>query len=121
MAQKKKRRTEVEVKSEGRIMRFTDVPTSKVKPLLTLLKGYEDDSIPWREAASGRIKGSGGEAAHMVRVAREKTGMTQVELAEKLGMPQGNLSQIETGKRPVGKALAKNLGKIFNLDYRVFL
>ncbi len=32
-----------------------------------------------------------------------------------------NISQIETGKRSVGKNLAKRLAKIFNLDYRVFL
>ncbi len=117
----KKRRIEVEVKSEGRTMRFTGVPAAKVKPLLILLKGYETESVPWREVAGERIKGSGGEAAHMVRVARERLGITQVKLAEKLQMPQGNISQIENGKRPVGKSLAKRLGKIFNLDYRVFL
>ncbi|MFM8314892.1 MAG: helix-turn-helix transcriptional regulator, partial [Deltaproteobacteria bacterium] len=48
-------------------------------------------------------------------------GLTQAQLADKLNIPQSNISQIETGKRSVGKNLAKRLSRIFNLDYRVFL
>ena len=61
------------------------------------------------------------EVTHLIRSARKAAGLSQVALADKLGMPQANLSQIETGKRSVGKALAKKLAKVFGLDYRVFL
>lgn len=56
-----------------------------------------------------------------LRGARGKEGMSQGELAKKLGIPQGNLSKMENGKRPIGKAMAKRLADILNIDYRVFL
>lgn len=117
----KKRLTELEVKIDGEIIRFKDIPASKLHAMIVSLKDYREESIPWRETAKERIKDSGGETAHMVRGSREREGLTQIELAKKLGMPQSNLSQIETGKRTVGKALAKKMSKVFNLDYRVFL
>ena len=85
------------------------------------LKAYSDEALPWRDIAEARIKAAGGESAHMVRTSREMAGLTQTELAKLLGMPQANVSQIETGRRSVGKALAKKLSKIFHVDYRVFL
>ncbi|MBI5139552.1 helix-turn-helix transcriptional regulator [Candidatus Nomurabacteria bacterium] len=85
--------------------------------IIVSLDYYRDKSIPWRELAKDRIQISGGEAAYMVRLSRERVDMTQVELAKKLGMPQANISQIETGRRSVGKALAKKFAKIFNRDF----
>jgi ribosome-binding protein aMBF1 (putative translation factor) len=117
----KMRHTDLEIRAGETILKFTNVPVAKIKPLITSLQEYSEESIPWREAAKDRIKASGGESAHMVKSSRQMLGLTQVELAKKLKMPQANLSQIENGKRPVGKALAKKLGKIFNVDYRVFL
>jgi DNA-binding XRE family transcriptional regulator len=117
----KTRHTEVQIKSGRKVFRFTDIPTSKLKPILVSLQDYSDETLPWREVAKSRIKADGGESAHMVRVSREMAGMTQTELAKVLKMPQANLSQIETGKRSVGKALAKKLAKVFRVDYRVFL
>jgi DNA-binding XRE family transcriptional regulator len=117
----KKLPTEIQIWFEGKLLRFTDVPTAKLKPIVSALKEYQEELIPWREGAKGRMSGSGGESAYMVKAAREGAEMTQEDLAEKLHVPQSNISQIETGKRPVGKNLAKRLAKIFNLDYRVFL
>ena len=47
--------------------------------------------------------------------------MTQVELAKKLNITQGDLSKMEHGKRPIGKKMAKKLSVILNIGYRVFL
>jgi ribosome-binding protein aMBF1 (putative translation factor) len=113
--------TEVQIKSGKKVLRFTDVPASKLRPILVSLKAYADETLPWREVAQARIKSAGGESAHMVRTSRDMAGMTQVQLAKLLKMPQANLSQVETGRRAVGKALAKRLAKIFQVDYRVFL
>ena len=113
--------TEVQIKVEGKILLFRDIPSSKLKPIVGALKEYQDETIPWRELAKDRIKDAGGESSYMVKSAREGANLTQVQLAVKLNIPQSNISQIETGKRPVGKNLAKRLAKIFNLDYRVFL
>jgi ribosome-binding protein aMBF1 (putative translation factor) len=117
----KKHPTEIQVNLGGKVIRYTNVPASKLNPILVSLKDYQEESIPWRELAKDRISAAGSESAHMVRSARQSANMTQVELATLLKMPQANLSQVETGKRSIGKSLAKKLAKIFNLDYRVFL
>jgi ribosome-binding protein aMBF1 (putative translation factor) len=80
----------------------------------------ERDSVPWREAMKDRIA-QGGEAAAVLRGARATKGLTQMELAAKLGIPQGNVSAMENGKRPIGREMAKRLGEILDVDYRVFL
>jgi len=43
------------------------------------------------------------------------------ELARKLGVAQGDLSKMETGKRSIGKEMAHRLAGVFDTDYRVFL
>jgi len=36
-------------------------------------------------------------------------------------MKQPNISAMEKGERPIGKNLAKKLGELFNIGYKVFL
>lgn len=62
-----------------------------------------------------------GRVGSMVRGYRARDGFTQKELAKKLQIHQVHISQIENGKRTVGKALAKKLAKVFHSDYRLFL
>jgi plasmid maintenance system antidote protein VapI len=38
-----------------------------------------------------------------------------------LGIPQGNISQMEHGKRPIGKQIAKRIAEFFKTDYHLFL
>ena len=52
---------------------------------------------------------------------RAKTGLTQKEVADRLGITQAEISKIEGGKRAIGKALAKKIQKEFKIDYRRFL
>ena len=52
---------------------------------------------------------------------RAKTGLTQAQLAERLRITQADVSKIESGKRPIGKALARKIEKEFKIDYRRFL
>ncbi|HEX9023902.1 MAG TPA: helix-turn-helix transcriptional regulator [Geobacteraceae bacterium] len=61
---------------------------------------------------------SGGVA---IRGARGKEGLTQKELAELTGIAQHHISEMENGKRPIGKETARKLAKALNIDYRVFL
>jgi ribosome-binding protein aMBF1 (putative translation factor) len=53
--------------------------------------------------------------------ARHREGLTQRELAVKSGIPQRHISEMENGKRPIGKKNAKVLATILNADYRAFL
>lgn len=117
----KKPLTEIQVRMGRNFWKYSRVPSSRLKPVLTLLENYKDQPVSWREAAKHRMSMAGGEGAYMLKSGRQMAGITQVQLAKKLGMPQGNISQIESGHRPIGKKLAKKLSEIFNLDYRVFL
>jgi plasmid maintenance system antidote protein VapI len=77
-------------------------------------------STPWREVFKEELL-KYGEAALMLRGSRHKLELTQKELADSLGIPQNHISEMESGKRPIGKGTALKLGKFFKTDYRKFL
>jgi len=56
-----------------------------------------------------------------IRGGRVKEGLTQKQLAEQIGIAQHHISEMENGKRSVGKEMAKKLAEVLNVDYRVFL
>ena len=51
-----------------------------------------------------------------VRAARERRGWQQDELAERLGVSQGYVSLLESGRRPVSKRLAARLVSLLSLS-----
>lgn len=59
--------------------------------------------------------------AAALRGARYKEDMTQKELADRLDVRQSHLSEMENGKRPIGKNMAKKLASVFNCDFRIFM
>ena len=59
-----------------------------------------------------------GRAARGLRKSR---GLKQKELAALLGVTPGNLSRMETGKRPIGKEMARRLGEALGANYKTFL
>ena len=59
--------------------------------------------------------------AVVLRGARGRENMTQQQLAEKTGIPQRHISEMENGKRGIGKDNAAKLAKALNTDYRLFL
>lgn len=67
------------------------------------------------------LKDSAQRVASILRGARHKEGLSQVELAQKLNITQSDLSKMEHAKRPIGKKIALRLAEILNLDYRIFL
>ncbi|MDR0827760.1 MAG: helix-turn-helix domain-containing protein [Desulfovibrio sp.] len=52
---------------------------------------------------------------------RLKMEMTQNELAEKLGISQNRVSDMETGKRPISKRMAERLSELFDVPGKAFL
>jgi len=82
-------------------------------------KKKEMETIPWREA----FKEYDDKAIPGITLlgARGKEGITQTELSEKTGIPQGHISEMENGKRQIGKNIAKKLGNALNVGYLVFL
>ncbi|MDR1520025.1 MAG: helix-turn-helix transcriptional regulator [Planctomycetota bacterium] len=56
-----------------------------------------------------------------LRGLRTREGITQKELAEKLGIRQHHVSEMECGTRKIGLAMAKRMAKTYNLSHRAFL
>jgi DNA-binding XRE family transcriptional regulator len=82
--------------------------------------GFENTTgaIPWREAFPEFKDNTQGTA---LTGARHKEGLTQRKLAELAGIPQRHISEMENGKRPIGKKNAKALSKILDIDYRLLM
>jgi transcriptional regulator with XRE-family HTH domain len=56
-----------------------------------------------------------------IRGLRLREGLTHEQLAKLLGIRRTNLSEMENGKRPIGKNMAKRLAQVLKTDYKVFL
>ena len=57
-----------------------------------------------------------------LRIYRENAGLTQTALGERVGgIPRQHISNMENGKRPIGKENAKRLAAALHVDYRVLL
>lgn len=113
----KKHPTEIELKFVG--------PVSKKKAAINALHklgfvSYEDEfaTEPWREFFP-ELKEN--EAGTYLSGARHREGLTQRQLAGKTGIKQHHISEMENGKRPIGKKNAKALAKALDTDYRIFL
>ncbi len=77
-------------------------------------------SLPWREVFKEELK-KYGEPGLMLRGSRYKAELTQKELAEAIGVSQNHISEMENGKRSIGKMMALRFAKFFKTDYRKFL
>lgn len=78
----------------------------------------EEQTIPWRESEHFRdLPFPGANIAGL----RHREGMTQVELSEKTGIPRRHISEMENGKRPVGKTTARRLAEVLHVDVRMLL
>lgn len=61
------------------------------------------------------------EVAVYLRGLRAKENLSQARLSELTGIPQRHISEMEHGKRAIGKERAKLLAKVLHTDYRAFL
>lgn len=55
-----------------------------------------------------------------IKGARYKEGFTQQEAANKLGISRSTLSRMENCKKEIDEEMAKRLGQILNIGYKVF-
>ena len=96
------------------------IPVSKLMEAKQALAAYgaiaeEPESVPWEEV----YPDFNGSVA--LRGARKRQALTQKELAHLVGVSQTHISEMEHGKRPIGKEMAKRLAKVLKVNYRVFL
>jgi ribosome-binding protein aMBF1 (putative translation factor) len=79
-----------------------------------LAEGADDESVPientqyWKEMEKNRI-------GNLLAGSRLKAGMTQAQLAEKLGIRQNMISDYEHGRRTYSDAMARRLSKALNV------
>ena len=59
--------------------------------------------------------------ANMLIGARGKENITQAQLSKITGIPRRHISDMENGRRPIGKQNALKLEKALNVSYRLFL
>lgn len=108
----------IEIYMKGQQRHFA-VPQEVSEGLLKILKTYESDWVPASEVFP-ELKDSSQRPAIALRGARQKEGLSQEELALKLGISQSDVSKMESGKRPIGKRMAGRLAQVLNIDARVF-
>ena len=103
-------------------LKFIGPSTNKNRAIAALKSlGFVNvsDSVPWRdlfpEYSDEDLPGV------CLAGSRVKEGLTQKQLSELTGIPQSNISEMENGKRPIGKKRAKILAKALNVGYKVFL
>jgi DNA-binding transcriptional regulator YiaG len=60
-------------------------------------------------------------AGVLLKGLRLRENLSQVEFAKKIKVTQANLSNMENGRRPIGKIIAKRIEKFFGTNYRYFL
>jgi len=63
----------------------------------------------------------GKEKQTALRAYRTREGLTQNQLARLAGIPRRHISDMENGRRPIGKENARKLAKFLNADYRMLL
>jgi DNA-binding XRE family transcriptional regulator len=75
----------------------------------------DDEGIPLEDVFPDLHPGSA------IRGLRYRENLTQAQLAEKIGVKRHHISEMENGKRPIGKDMAKRLSEALHTDYKVFL
>ncbi len=80
----------------------------------------KEKSIPWRAVAKENIE-KFSEAGLAVRGARLRAEMTQQQLADAIGVKPHHISEMEHGKRSIGKEMARRLAEVLKVNYKVFL
>ena len=114
---------------DGRMEINLSIPAAKARVILDAISGM----LPMAGLKVRRINSEGEEVvsasevfadaspAKALRGLRVKEDITQVELAEKLGISQNMVSDMESGKRNISLKMAKRIGETFNIPYKAFL
>lgn len=116
---------------EGKSFTYHNIPHIKLSLILdnihNKLEKYsvsEDEAYStthWRELFTELHPKKGNRSGKAIKAYRLREGWTQVEIAKKLKVSQNFISSLENGRKPIGKDLAKRLGKLFHIDPIVFL
>jgi len=76
----------------------------------------DEELVAWDEAFP-----DGRQPGRLLAGARYRENLTQKKLAEMVGARPSHISEMENGRRPIGKEMARRLAAALNTDYRHFL
>ena len=114
----KKRRIEEMVTISFRVHRSNAEHITEI--INAIEAGNEGTARPWREVIK-ELRPADDLPSAVLRGSRTKEEFTQVQLSNLTGIPRRHISEMENGKRPIGKETAKKLAKALDCDYRLFL
>ena len=108
----------VEKKIQKNMTFFVSCPPSNALLIMQYLK---ENGCIYEELTE--VKGLFTErtSANMLIGARGKESITQKQLSELTGIPKKHISDMENGRRSIGKQNALKLGKALNINYQLFL
>lgn len=102
---------------------YAVIPESQHEKALQSLRALGgqviEDSVDWREAFPSDMLAN--EAASTLKGLRYREELTQQALSEQTGIPRRHISEMENGKRPIGKENARKIARALKTDYRLFL
>jgi len=101
--------------TDGRIEICAVIPASRYD---AVVRAMEEAAEPDVSLAEAFPESTPGRVLCGMRGLRE---MTQAQLAAAIGAHKSHISEMERGKRPIGKEMAKRLGEALNTGYRIFL
>ena len=108
-----------------KITLFFEGPKENEREAIIVLKALgfmktvkNSGSTSWRDAFP---EFASNEPGTCLAAARHKKSLTQVTLSDLTEIPRRHISEMENGKRPIGKKTAKKMAEVLDVDYRVFL
>jgi ribosome-binding protein aMBF1 (putative translation factor) len=97
-------------------------PAAQVREAVKAMRalGFQEseEAVPWREAFPYTDEQLPGV---FLSGARYREGLTQAWLSARTGIPRRHISEMENGKRPIGRQNARKLAEVLNVDPRRFL
>lgn len=112
----KKRRTDKDMVTVSVSVHRKNV--SKIKEYARLIEEGPERNYSVAEVFPEFI---GREQQIAIRAYRNREDLTQRQLSKLTDIPQRHISEMENGKRPIGKEMAKRLSEVLKCDYRLLL
>src|SRR5258708_29320656 len=78
----------------------------------TVMRSKDQLPVP-SEKIFADIESRFTKAGVLLKGLRGREGLTQAQFAQKIHVTQANLSNMENGRRPIGKQIAKRIEKVF--------
>lgn len=101
--------------TEGHVQICAVVPADIADAVSRAITEIAEPNVSLEEAFPDMSPGT------ILRGARGLREMTQVRLAALIGVRSTTISDMEHGRRPIGKAMAKKLGEALSFSYKSFL